>query len=104
MGSGVPEDRADFTVTNWIKAVFKDYKPAPASPTEAPVNKKGDCYFDPECHKLVDWEKVGQMKMGVFGKLKKMKLAEEQGKDSSTLIEEKLKPVAAGVHSMLVKS
>jgi hypothetical protein len=36
-----------------------------------------DCYFDPECHKLVDWEKVGELKMGVFGRLRKIEAVDD---------------------------
>jgi hypothetical protein len=48
------------------------------------------CYFDPECHKLVDWDGVGELKMGVFGRLKTMKSVDEA------------KPMAAAVHGKLV--
>ena len=30
------------------------------------VDTKEDCYFDPECHKLVDWEAVGKVKTVFF--------------------------------------
>jgi hypothetical protein len=51
----------------------------------------GDCYFDPECHKLVDWDGVGELKMGVFGRLSAMKNMTEA------------KPMAAGVRARLVE-
>lgn len=32
-----------------------------------------DCYFDPECHKKVDWAKVGKTKSYFFPRLRHMK-------------------------------
>jgi len=184
---GVPQDRADDIATEWIRSVFKDYKPAQqasmeqtelhldgfyfsfkTNPTDVvdrfeartygnfvthyrngPVGTKGridpatampfesfdihgqeligpeghrgtvdrngdilwfngytsrkerteitkkgeleDCYFDPECHRLVDWDGVGELKMGVFGRLKMLKNLDEA------------KPVVAGLHARLVE-
>jgi hypothetical protein len=60
-------------------------------PNDAEKTEEVDCYFDKECHKLVDWEKVGVLKMHVFERLKMMKSVDET------------KPLAAGVHARLVR-
>jgi len=53
--------------------------------------EKLDCYFDPECHKLVDWDGVTKVKIGLFERLKKLKSVDET------------KPLAAGVRARMVR-
>jgi hypothetical protein len=63
---------------------------------EFPVEKKEvdtkDCYFDEECHKLVDWDMVTETKMGFFARAKELKGREE------------LRPLAVGLKERLVKA
>merc|ERR1712151_1153752 len=54
-----------------------------------------DCYFDEECHKLVDWSKVGKIKMGFFIRLKSMR----KMKDTT-----RLKPMLQKIHQMFVEA
>jgi hypothetical protein len=55
------------------------------------VDKK-DCYFDEECHKLVDWEMVTRVKMGFFERSRKMQDKSE------------LRPMAEGLRARLIRA
>jgi len=66
--AGMPDDRIDFMLLKWSKYVW---------PQDANVaNKNVDCYFDEECHKKVDWEKIASLKTGFFARVKAL---EEKG-------------------------
>lgn len=58
--AGMPEDRIDYILEKWAKSVEGDNKE---------VDTK-DCYFDKECHMLVDWKKIGDLKQGIMSNLK----------------------------------
>jgi hypothetical protein len=50
------------------KEVEQEYVPEKKEEKKE-VDKK-DCYFDEECHKLVDWDMVTRVKMGFFSRAK----------------------------------
>lgn len=57
-----------------------------------------DCYFDKECHKLVDWDKITLIKKGFFGRLKMLKrLGAKNGNNNVMVMMEK-------VHGAFVKA
>jgi hypothetical protein len=83
--AGYPEDRAWHTVRTWAEYVAKEQK------KDLPAEKK-DCYFDPECHKLVDWKLVTEAKMDFFARAKKLQSTSE------------VRPLAAGLRERLLKA
>jgi hypothetical protein len=87
--AGYPEDRAWYTVRTWAAAVAKK---GSEEKKELPVDKKEDCYFDPECHKLVDWDLVTKVKMGFFSRAKELGSIGE------------VRPLAAGLRARLLRA
>jgi hypothetical protein len=65
-------------------------------PVEKPsYNGQQDCYFDPECHSKVDWDKITKIKAGFFGRLKLYK-SQENPAAVRTMVEK--------VHLMFAKA
>jgi len=54
-----------------------------------------DCYFDPECHKLVDWSKIRKIKSRIFARLLNMR--EKQNPEG-------VKPMMQKIHAMLAEA
>jgi len=59
--AGMPEDRINYILKKWETYAAGEKK------KEADTK---DCYFDKECHKLVDWDKIGKVKAGVMARMK----------------------------------
>merc|ERR1719506_3000228 len=70
--AGMPDDRIDYILEKWAKYIAKGEKKE--------VDTK-DCYFDKECHKLVDWKKIGDVKEGVLARMKMMHGDDAKTKD-----------------------
>jgi hypothetical protein len=70
--AGMPEDRIDYILEKYCcSQCLLQPSLLPAEPqSEAHVVDKKDCYFDEACHKLVDWKKIGEVKGGIFARLK----------------------------------
>lgn len=64
--AGMPEDRIDYMLWKWTKYAAKE------EATHAKIVDTKDCYFDAECHKLVDWKKIGDLKQGILARMKFM--------------------------------
>lgn len=87
--AGMPEDRIDYMLEKWLKYVAENNDNT-EKPSEKNVDTK-DCYFDEECHKLVNWEKIGKMKEGILARMRLFKGDDAKMKNMMTKAHELFK-------------
>merc|ERR1712066_411643 len=109
--AGMPEDRIDYILEKWAKYAASEgnngcvdkgeygywcpkgdqwYCKKNCKEEKMDVDTK-DCYFDPGCHKLVDWDKIGKAKEGIIARFKMMHNDKEKMQGLMTRVHELFK-------------